>query len=83
MKDAENIGPLADYQQAKAMQAELNAAIPPRKRKPGAGRPGKPHTLHNMKIRADLSARLVKKAAEMGQSVTAIVERLIETNIAE
>lgn len=65
----------------KPMQDELSAAIPAKKRKPGAGRPGKPHVIHNMKIRADLSARLVKEAAEMGQSVTSVIEWLIETNI--
>ncbi len=74
----ERIGPFGTYEAAKSAQQQHNATIPPRPKKPGGGRPEKPHVRHNLTIRADLSERLVKTAEKDGTTVTAVVEGLIE-----
>ena len=76
--NGETLGPFTDYPAAKQAAKELNATIPPRPKKPGGGRPEKPHVRHNLTIRADLSERLVKTAEKDGTTVTAVVEGLIE-----
>ena len=77
----ETLGPYNLYETAKALQKYHNAIIPPRPKKPGGGRIAKPNRRHNLSIRADLSERLVKTAAHMGVSVTALVEKLIDASI--
>ena len=77
----ETLGPYQDHTAAKVAQTELNAAIPPRPKKPGGGRIAKPHVRHNLTIRADLSERLVKTAEKDGTTVTAVVENLIESHL--
>lgn len=79
MQGAEVIGPIPTFAEAKAEQKRLNAKVvkPPRKR----GRPAKEWERFEMKLATDIHKRLADRAAELGEPLTTVVERILDAGL--
>lgn len=75
MQGAENIGPFETWEGCRLEQQRLNAQVvkPQRKR----GRPAKASVRFEMKLDAELHKRLTASAAQTGESLTTVVERVL------
>lgn len=80
MQGAEVIGPIPTYAEAKAEQERLNAKVvrPPRKKR---GRPAKEWERFEMKLEIGIHKRLTARAAELGEHMTAVAERILDAGL--
>lgn len=79
MQGAEVVGPIPTFAEARAEQKRLNAQVvkPPRKR----GRPAKEWERFEMKLEIGIHKRLTARAAELGEHMTAVAERILDAGL--